>query len=330
MKSVICSLLMIAVFAANAQTVKVLTSGTKTSLRGLSAVNDNIIWVSGSGGMVGKSVDGGKNFKWTAVKGFEKTEFRDIEAFNETTAIIMAIDSPAYILRTTDGGDTWNKVYQNNTKGMFLDAMDFFDGQNGIVVGDPINNKFFLAETHDGGMSWKELPAKKLPVADSMEACFASSGTNIRLIKKSKYMLASGGLRSSFIQGKEKVTLPIIQGKESTGANSIAYKNKKIIIVVGGDFLKKDDGEKNCFISNDGGDTWLAPATAPHGYRSCIDYISGKTWITCGLNGVDITNDDGNNFKKISDAGFNSCRKAKSGNAVFFAGNNGKVAILEN
>src|SRR5215831_8542039 len=80
--------------AQNPQVV-MLTSGTKTSLRGLSVVNDNVIWVSGSHGTVGKSLNSGKNWNWMTVKGFEAKEFRDIEAFDANTAIIMAIDSPA-------------------------------------------------------------------------------------------------------------------------------------------------------------------------------------------------------------------------------------------
>src|SRR5438105_13734277 len=35
--------------------VELLTWGTKTSLRGLSVVNDNVVWVSGSNGTVGKT-----------------------------------------------------------------------------------------------------------------------------------------------------------------------------------------------------------------------------------------------------------------------------------
>jgi photosystem II stability/assembly factor-like uncharacterized protein len=84
--------------------VEILTSGTKTSLRGLSVVNDNVVWVSGSNGTVGRSNNGGKNWNWFTVKGFEKTEFRDIEAFDASTAVIMGIAEPAHILKTTDGG----------------------------------------------------------------------------------------------------------------------------------------------------------------------------------------------------------------------------------
>src|SRR5882672_3795842 len=144
--------------------VQVLTAGTKTSLRGLCVVNDNVIWVSGSHGTVGKSLNSGKNWNWMTVKGFEGKEFRDIEAFDANTAIIIAVDSPAYILKTIDGGVTWKVVYENKTKGMFLDAMDFSDFFNGIVVGDPIDHKVFLAHTNDNGSTWKEIvPDGKRP-----------------------------------------------------------------------------------------------------------------------------------------------------------------------
>src|SRR4051812_44304327 len=70
--------------------VETLTSAVKTNLRGLSVVNDNVIWVSGSNGTVGKSTNGGRNWKWYTVRGFEKKDFRDIEAFDAATAVIMA------------------------------------------------------------------------------------------------------------------------------------------------------------------------------------------------------------------------------------------------
>lgn len=122
MKNILFLLLLICI-NASAQKIKIVSSGTTTSLRGLSVVNDKIIWVSGSNGMIGKSIDSGNTWKWIQVKGFEKTDFRDIEAFDENIAVIMGVSEPAYILRTIDGGETWKLVYENKTKGMFLDAM---------------------------------------------------------------------------------------------------------------------------------------------------------------------------------------------------------------
>jgi photosystem II stability/assembly factor-like uncharacterized protein len=316
--------------------VVVLTSGTKTSLRGLSVVNDNVIWVSGSNGTVGRSLNTGKNWTWMTVKGFEKKEFRDIEAFDGNTAIIMAVDSPAYILKTTDGGETWKVVYENKTKGMFLDAMDFCDYANGLVIGDPVDNKIFLAYTTDNGSTWKELTSDiSRPKPDSGEAFFAASGTNIRLYRDGNYYAVSGGMRSRLITNTKALPLSIIQGKESTGANSIdVYDNGnpakagKRMIIVGGDFSNPSSIEKNCFYTTNGGKTWNAPKTAPHGYRSCVEYLSQKDIISCGINGVDYSSDGGKSWKWISKEGFNVCRIARNGSAFFLAGENGKVGKL--
>lgn len=300
----------------------------KSSLRGLSVVDNDVVWVSGSNGTVGKTTDGGKTWLWISVKGFEKTDFRDIEAFDNKTAIIMGIAEPAYILRTSDGGETWNTVFEDTAKGMFLDAMEFWNEQSGIVIGDPVEGHFFIARTFDGGKTWRGIPQSYRPAADSGEACFASSGTNIRKLNKAEAVLVTGGTTSHIFIRDKKILLPLIQGQETTGANSLAVKNSKTMIVVGGDFTKKEANEKNCAITSDGGNKWFVPKIPPSGYRSCVEYLHKNEWITCGLNGVDVSEDDGKNWKKISDEGFHVCRKAKKGKAVCFAGSDGRVARL--
>ena len=313
---------------AKTQTVKIVTSGTKTGMRGLSVVDDKTIWTSGSNGQVGRSLDGGETWKWVTVKGFEKMDFRDIEAFDKTTAVIMGIDAPAYILRTIDGGETWQVVFTDSTKGMFLDAMEFWNEQSGIVIGDPLKGKFYVARTFDGGNTWQGIPENNRPVADSGEACFAASGTNIRKLNNKEAIFITGGLTSNVHVRDRKINLPVIQGKETTGANSIAVKNKKTWMVVGGDFNTKDSSKDNAAITFNAGKSWIMPEIPPTGYRSCVEYIKKKQWITCGLNGVDISNDDGKTFTNISKEGFHVVRKAKKGNAVFFAGGGGRIGKI--
>jgi hypothetical protein len=314
--------------------VEVLTSGTNTSLRGLSVVNDNVVWVSGSNGTVGKTTNGGKNWKWFTVKGFEKKDFRDIEAFDAATAVIVAVDEPAYILKTNDGGESWKVVYENKTKGMFLDAMEFWNEQSGIVIGDPIEGRFFILRSFDGGSTWKDIPFENRPLADSGEACFAASGTNIRALDRDEAVFVSGGIKSRLFTRKSMVDLPIIQGKETTGANSVSVydhnkrKGGKQMIVVGGDFNDNSSETKNCVWSSDHGRSWHAPKIPPHGYRSCVEYLSKKNVVSCGLNGVDYSSDGGKTFSWISKEGFHTCRIAKYGPAVFLAGGNGKVGRL--
>ncbi|MES1197909.1 MAG: oxidoreductase [Chitinophagaceae bacterium] len=314
--------------------IELLSSGTSTNIRGLSVVNDNVVWVSGSNGIVGKTFNAGKTWKWITVKGFEKNDFRDIEAFDAATAIIMSVSEPAYILKTNDGGDTWKIVFENKTKGMFLDAMEFWNERSGIVIGDPVDGRFFIARSFDGGTSWQEIPFDHRPSADSGEACFAASGTNIRALDRDEAVFVSGGSRSRIFSKKGAVTLPIIQGKQTTGANSLAiWDNFKLnggkkMITVGGDFTADTSTHNNCFISNDGGSTWKAPIAAPHGYRSCVEYFSKSEIFCCGLNGADYSKNGGMNWKWISKESFNVCRASKSGSSVYFAGTNGKVGKI--
>ncbi|MEI9934954.1 MAG: oxidoreductase [Ferruginibacter sp.] len=312
----------------HAQTVTPLTSGTNTSLRGLSVVTDKIIWVSGSHGTIGRSIDNGKTWKWMIVRGFENVDFRDIEAFSETSAVIMGIASPAYILRTDNGGDAWRVTFENKDSTMFLDAIEFWNEQSGVVIGDPIKGHFFIARSFDGGLHWRGIPLENYPKADSGEALFAASGTALRKLDNQEACFVTGGVHSRLFIRDEEIELPIIQGKETTGANSIGIKTNKILIIAGGDYTKPDSTFHNCFITKDAGKTWIAPTISPHGYRSCVEYISKNDWISCGTNGVDYTKDDGNTWTSISNKGFNVCRKAKNGNTVFLAGSNGTIAML--
>ena len=325
MKSILFAFMTGACIQAAAQNIQLLPSQSRSSLRGLSVVNNKVLWVSGSAGTAGLSKDSGATWKWITIKGFEKTDFRDIEAFDDKTALVMGVGEPAYILKTVDGGETWKQVYENKEKGMFLDAMEFWNEQSGIVVGDPISHRFFIARTFDGGNTWRDIPDMNKPLADSGEACFASSGTNVRKLNKREAVFISGGLSAHLFIRDKKLGVPILQGSESTGANSIAVKNSKTLIIVGGDFNTRDSATKNCYITMDGGTTFLAPETNPHGYRSCVEYLRKKEWVCCGLNGVDYSTDEGKNWRWISKEGFHVCRKAKKGDAVYFAGSGGRI-----
>jgi photosystem II stability/assembly factor-like uncharacterized protein len=315
------------------QTITTLTSDDNTSIRGLSVVSDQIIWASGSNGMVALSTDGGINWKWSKVKGFENRDFRDIEAFDQKTAVIMAVAEPACILKTYNGGETWKLVYSDSSKGMFLDAMEFWENGNGIVVGDPIDGKIYAARTADFGTTWHRYTSKTLPYTEEGEAMFASSGTNIRRLTNLEAMVVTGGKRSRLMIHEKWIELPILQGGETTGANSVAIWNmppkKTRIVVVGGDFTRDTLTDKNCIYSTDTGKSWKYPDTPPHGYRSSVEFITGDKLITCGTSGVDISENGGKTWTLISRESFHVCQKAKKGSAVFLAGSKGRIARLD-
>ncbi len=328
MKIIFTVLLCYFITFSSAQTIQLLDSNNAISIRGLCTVDDNIIWASGSRGTVARSINGGKSFEWIKVKGYEQRDFRDIEAFDKNTAIIIAVDTPAIILKTIDGGITWKKVFEDKRAGMFLDAMSFWNSNSGIVVGDPIDGKLFIARTFDGGTTWRGLPQANYPAAEKGEAMFAASGTNVALLNKQEAVFVTGGALSRLFIRDEKIVLPIIQGQEFTGANSIAVYDEKNMVIVGGDFTKDTGRFQNCIIIRDKGRTFISPVTPPFGYRSCVSFISKQHLITCGTTGVDISEDGGMNWRNISLQSFHVVQKAKKGKAVFLAGAKGRIAKL--
>lgn len=333
MKKILVIVLLSSSLQSIAQQVTMLNKAYNCSIRGLSVVNDRIIWASGSNGSIARSVDGGKTFAWSTVAGMEKRDFRDIHAFDDRTALIIAVAEPAVILKTSDGGASWKTVYFNDKPGMFLDAMDFRNSQSGVVIGDPINGQMFLAETSDGGEHWTERSVPSLKV-QSGEACFASSGTNIIARPGGDFFLVTGGMASRFITASRATPLALVQGKESTGSNSIAISgqrnNKKTTLVaVGGDFAADSSSEKTVLLSKDGGATWTAPSLPPKGYKSCVVFLTPTRLVTCGTSGIDISEDGGRTWKHISDESFHVVQRARKGNSVILAGGKGRIARLD-
>ena len=328
-------------------TIKIINDSANTSLRGLSAVNDNVVWVSGSKGQVGKSTDGGATWKWMTVKGFEKRDFRDIEAFDSLTAIIMGIGNPAIILKTKDGGETWKTVFEKEGEGMFLDAMDFKNNKEGICIGDPIisdgSKHFFMALTRNGGETWVEQPARYTPQPQvESEAIFAASGSNIKYLAKNKkywYAFATGGMQSNLYLGKrgggvEIHNIKIKQGSNASGAFSMCTDDADNFYFAGGDYTKKDAADSNSCYTKNYGKTFKTGRQNPYGYRSCVTQLYDNTFVCTGINGTDISYNNCKTWSslKIIDTqntvGFNSCNVSKNGNTLFFVGDKGKIGKL--
>ncbi|MEN9598654.1 MAG: hypothetical protein RL596_965 [Bacteroidota bacterium] len=332
-----CLLLLCNILFAQEPKIQILDSSQKVSYRGLSVVTDNIVWVSGSNGTVGRSIDGGKNWGWMKVKGYEKRDFRDIAAFDKNTAIVLAVAEPGLILKTKDGGKNWYKVFEDTTKGVFIDAMDF-TGNKGYAIGDPLDQHLYLLKTTDFGEHWRKIkPENTDPIFAANEAFFASSGSNIYAGKKSlknKLLFVSGGSATRLFSMPSLSAMPLelqLKMGGSSGANSIAISpNEKYGMIVGGDYAADTmaTANSNIIIFRKGYIEMITPETAPHGYRSCVTYINENTLLTCGTSGIDISKDGGKNWTLISPLSFHVCATAKKGNTVYLAGSTGKIAKL--
>lgn len=313
-----------------AQTITLVNQVTTSSFRGLSVVDNEVAWVSGSKGTVGITIDGGNTWNWTVVKGYEKADFRDIEAFSAKEAVIISSGTPALILKTIDGGQKWKLVYKNTDKAYFLDALEFEDSNHGLVLGDPINGKFLILETLNGGENWA--PAKAQPEALPREAAFAASGTCLRFVKNNFYLVSGGGAARLINITDEKNTsnaitsLPILHNKDSQGAFSVAF-NKNRYVVVGGDYSNDLKADSVAVYGNT--DNPRVSRQPPAGFQSCVEYLKGNNFLSTGTSGSNLSADKGKTWQKIDGKSFNVCRRAKKGNLVIFAGDRGKIGIFK-
>ena len=179
---------------ANGQWVKQ-TVNTTASFRGLSVVNEKVIWASGTEGTVIRTIDGGKHWNVIKVPDADKLDFRDIEAFDANTAYILSIGNgeSSRIYKTIDGGKTWNLQFKNTNEKAFFDAIACWDRNTCIAMSDPVDSKFVLIKTINGGSKWEPMNTDTMPVAKDGEASFAAAGTCLITHGKNNLFLVTGG-----------------------------------------------------------------------------------------------------------------------------------------
>ncbi len=305
-------------FISNAQTIKIIEQQipTKASFRGLSVVNEQIAWASGSGGTVLRTINGGDTWINVSVPEADSIQFRDIEAFDENTAIVMGVASPAKFYKTEDGGATWKEVYSNFHPDIFFDAMDFWDTQNGIAFGDAIDGHLIVVTTTDGGNSWNEIDYKKLPKSPKGEGGFAASGTCLTTFGASTVWIGLGSPASRVFKSEDKGhTWTVIEtamkrpnATPGAGIFSLAFTSPTYGIAVGGDYEDDKNKSLNAAITTDGGKTWnVLTENQPNGYRSVVANVPNtEWWIAAGTSGVDVSKDNGKTWEAVSKEGFHA------------------------
>ncbi|MBA2605895.1 MAG: glycosyl hydrolase [Acidobacteria bacterium] len=307
---------------------------TKASLRGLSVVNEKIVWASGTGGTYLRTIDGGKSWKVGKVPDADKLDFRDVEAFDANTAYLLSIGNgeSSRIYKTIDGGTTWKLQFKNTNEKAFFDALAFWDEDNGIVMSDPVGGKYLLISTNDGGANWKVLDNSKMPNAKEGEAAFAASGTCLITGGKNDVFLVSGGNNARVFRSTNRgldwfvSDTPIVKGTAGSGIFSVDMQNKTRGVIVGGNYEKPNEITNNLAFTNDGGKTWNL-SKGLNGYRSGAAFIDKKILIAVGSSGSDISKDGGKTWKNIDKENYNSV-SAKGKNAIWAVGANGLVAKL--
>jgi hypothetical protein len=342
-------------------------SGTTAGLRGIDSVGGKIAWASGTGGTVVRTLDGGAHWMACAVPDATKDgatlDFRGVQAWDAQTAIVMASGpgEKSRLYKTTDGCRTWKLLFRNpDAPNGFFDSF-WLNGSHGMLLGDPVGDRFAVFKTANGGKTWKRDRREGLSLHGRSLAAFAASNSCIaignRLFARG---FATGGKNGAVFFSllydpeedgpsgilahmvRKKIrwkTSPIAvtAGTGSSGAFSIAYRypvttglckgcgfaENSRFIAVGGDYTKPGASAGTAAWSADGGWTWTAAAKPPHGYRSAVQWSEVlKVWFTAGTNGSDMSRDDGQTWAALDDGNWNAL------SLPFVVGPAGRIARL--
>jgi photosystem II stability/assembly factor-like uncharacterized protein len=318
-------------------------SHSAASFRGIHSVDGSVAWASGADGTVLETEDGGSHWRKCATPpGADKLDFRGVWAWDANTAVVMS-SGPAEqsrIYRTTDGCWHWTEENRNSEKDGFWDAVVFpsqdfsllGDQKTGVLIGDPVRGRFDT-RIMLSGHGW--FIDDDSCVARDGEAAFAASNSSVIVFGSRRYIIVTGGkagaraLLSGLLayrdgaRGCLAVPLPLASGRDSSGAFSLAFRDRDHGLVVGGDYKKPNDSSGTAAWTADGGRHWTAAIKPPHGYRSAVAWdAEAKVWIAAGTSGSDLSRDDGRTWQPLDNGNWNAL------SLPYIVGPNGHIGRL--
>lgn len=308
-----------------------LSSGSTSSLRGVSVVDARTVWASGTQGTVLRSLDGGLTWTVSHPPQSDSLDFRDIAALDANNAFVLSAGEDGRIYRTRDGGSSWTLLFRNTTKGAFFDCIDFWDARHGIAMSDPIKERFIILRTDDGD-NWRQLPRSQSPTAGENEAAFAASGTCLITRGVRTAFLASGGGAKTHVyvtqdRGNSWTTIetPIAAGSSAAGVFSLAFKDENTGVALGGNY-ERPAQPGGVALTTDGGKTWTSVGST--------EYVSGGAWIpntnsivATGTNGTRISNDRGASWVALDTVEYNAVQFSRDGTG-YAVGPRGRIAKI--
>jgi len=128
-------------------------TGITTAIRTISVVDDNIVWAGADGGPVLRTTNGGTN--WANVTGSPIGANGVFCIWGVDAQNALCTTSPSsgtFVYKTTNAGANWTQVFAQT--GGFINAIWMTSATNGFMEGDPVQARWSLWKTTNGGTTW--------------------------------------------------------------------------------------------------------------------------------------------------------------------------------
>jgi photosystem II stability/assembly factor-like uncharacterized protein len=287
-------------------------SGVTAVLQAVSAVSDDVAWVTGHSAAVLRTTDGGRTWTRLSVPDADSLEFRDVQAFSADVAYLLAAGPGARsrIYKTTDGGRTWTPQFVNAEPRAFYDCFAFWGPERGVVVSDAVDGRLVIRATTDGGTHWDLVPDAGVPAARAGEGAFAASGTCLVSTGERLAWIGTGSTaearvyRSGDTGRSWTVTaVPVVSG-DAAGVTSLAFRDATHGVALGGRIAVATDTSNQVAVTSDGGATWTRAGRPPFpGAVFGAAFVLGArpaTLVAAGPGGLALSRDDGATWAGLS------------------------------
>ncbi len=257
-------------------------------VRDFHVVSTDVAWVhfyDGSGNQtypryVGVTTNGGNNWTTRLVSNIPASGMvSDIYGFDADKAFIVTAPASGStangLWKTTDGGASWAKQTGVFSSASFGNIVHFFNSTNGLVIGDPVNNKYEMYKTTDGGNTWTTLATAPVPLnADEYGYVGGkvSFGEHLWLTSNTGRILHTANQGATW----DSYFSPIddFAGAESSGTMSFSSATYGLLV----------DNNGWLWYTEDGGANWDIKDAVNY-YNGDVKYIPGtsNSFITTGI-----------------------------------------------
>lgn len=301
-----------------------LNSVTDNSLLSISSPNNNTIWTGSYSGLILKSTNGGASWSNLYLPDFNMQPLYSVPyvyALDSTTVFAVGVAFyTTLVYKTSDGGKSWNIVFSQIDGG--INGIYFTSPTEGIMVGNPVGNRWSIWKTTDTGNSW-----------DSTGLCLlvpppASTGygfSNSFFVDKNNtvWFGANGNIIYCSTTNGSNWQYQTTDNEEHSTVSAIWFNTSGVGI----------SGARNGSIfRTTNGNTWDPVIVPGNTFINGIVSINNNWWIIRDDNNIYNSSDNGITWKIQYDAPigkYTRITKSRNGNILWAIRDNGGISRMD-